>query len=448
MWKRIAAELPTYLDDDGLARYFPSSGSGSQGSEILTAYLLSITQEAGWALPDASRERMLNALQAYAEGRIQRDYAWLDRDDREVRRLAVIEALSRYGRTPVRSLDTIVIAPGKWPTSALLDWIAILQRTPQIGGGRQSLEQARQELRSRLDFSGATLKFRNEEGDGFWWLMAGADMNAARAVLAAMDDPGLREDLPRLLTGALGRQRQGHWSTTTANAWGALALRKFSARHEAEPVGGATRATLRQGGATSSASHAWGGAGRLQLPWKALAGLDSVAGDGLTIRHEGPGRPWVTMQSLAAVPLKAPYAAGYRLTRTVEPVDQKQPGRYSRGDILRIKLEIEARSDMGWVVVSDPVPAGATVLGSGLGRDSAIAAAGNRQKGSAWLAYEERSFDTYRAYYEWVPGGKFSIGYTVRLNNPGKFNLPPSRVEAMYAPELQAMTPVPVMEVQ
>jgi uncharacterized protein YfaS (alpha-2-macroglobulin family) len=47
-----------------------------------------------------------------------------------------------------------------------------------------------------------------------------------------------------------------------------------------------------------------------------------------------------------------------------------------------------------------------------------------------------------------VPGGKFSIGYTVRLNNPGKFNLPPSRVEAMYAPELQAMTPVPVMEVQ
>ena len=41
-------------------------------------------------------------------------------------------------------------------------------------------------------------------------------------------------------------------------------------------------------------------------------------------------------------------------------------------------------------VLSDPVPAGATVLGSGLGRDSAIAAAGAQPQGAALLAFEER----------------------------------------------------------
>ena len=29
-----------------------------------------------------------------------------------------------------------------------------------------------------------------------------------------------------------------------------------------------------------------------------------------------------------------------------------------------------------------------------------------------------------------------SLDYTVRLNNVGQFSLPPTRVEAMYAPEM------------
>ena len=52
------------------------------------------------------------------------------------------------------------------------------------------------------------------------------------------------------------------------------------------------------------------------------------------------------------------------------------------------------------------------------------------------MAYEERSFESYRAYYQFVPKGKFSASYTMRLNNAGEFKLPQTRVEAMYAPEM------------
>jgi len=147
----------------------------------------------------------------------------------------------------------------------------------------------------------------------------------------------------------------------------------------------------------------------------------------------------VTLQSLAAVPLKQPFAAGYRITRKVEAIEQKQAGVYTRGDVLRVTLDIDAQAEMTWVVVSDPVPGGATLLGSGLGRDSAIAQGKQeapRDRGMGWLAYEERSFEAYRAYYEAMPKGRTSISYTVRLNNAGEFNLPPTRVEAMYAPEM------------
>jgi uncharacterized protein YfaS (alpha-2-macroglobulin family) len=88
------------------------------------------------------------------------------------------------------------------------------------------------------------------------------------------------------------------------------------------------------------------------------------------------------------------------------------------------------------VVVDDPVPAGASILGGGLGRDSQIATAGERTTDFVRPAFEERSFDAFRAYYRFVPRGRWAVEYTLRLNNPGQFGLPATRVEAMYAPEM------------
>ena len=100
-----------------------------------------------------------------------------------------------------------------------------------------------------------------------------------------------------------------------------------------------------------------------------------------------------------------------------------------------LRLELEAQADMSWVVLSDPVPGGAAILGSGLGGDSAIATQTEQREGSAWLAYEERGFEAWRGYYQYLPRGKHVIEYTLRLNNPGRFQLPPTRAEAMYAPD-------------
>jgi alpha-2-macroglobulin len=68
-WQQIAAILPSHLDSDGLLKYFPAM---EQGSEVLTPYALSIAHEAGWEIPGAVRERMIQGLQRFVEGAIQR----------------------------------------------------------------------------------------------------------------------------------------------------------------------------------------------------------------------------------------------------------------------------------------------------------------------------------------------------------------------------------------
>ncbi|MDB5841364.1 MAG: alpha-2-macroglobulin N-terminal region family protein, partial [Herminiimonas sp.] len=410
--------------------YPPREGGGARGSDILTAYILAAAHESGFALPQQSRDRMLRGLSAFVEGKIMRDF-WSPKKDLEVRKLAALEALSRYGNAQPRMLGSIQIAPNLWPTSAVLDWMALLQRMDGLADRSVRLAEADSIIRARLNYQGTRSGFSSEADDYWWWLMASGDANANRLILTVLDSPSWRADLPRLASGSIARQQRGHWSTTGANVWGSLAIEKFSRKFESAAVSGVTTAAVAQG---STQQTGWK-AGAAETAAIRFAWPEQPA-ERLTLKHEGEGKPWVTLQSLAAVPLKAPVASGFQIRRTVVPLEQKQKGLLSRGDIVRIDLEVDAQGEMTNVVVSDPVPAGASVLGSGLGRDAVIGAGAQRPAGSAWLAYEERGFEAFRSYYEYVPKGKFSMSYRVRLNNAGVFNLPQTRVEAMYAPEM------------
>jgi len=299
------------------------------------------------------------------------------------------------------------------------------------------------------------MSFSTEKQDYLWWLMVSPDLNSVRVLRLLIDDPSFpAADAGRLARGALARQAEGRWKTTLANAWGVVALRHFQQRYEKDPVNGATVVKL----GAQEKSLAWANAkshanGDPTLGTPVGSGLDTgfswpAALTPLSLQHAGGGKPWAFVTSRAALPLEKPLFAGYSIKRTVTPVEQKNSGVWQRGDTYRVKLEIDAQADMTWVVVNDPVPAGATVLGSGLGGDSAQLASGEKKAGWQRPAFEERAFDGFRAYYSYVPKGKFSIEYTVRLNNPGRFEMPATRVEAMYAPEIFGELPVEKMEIK
>lgn len=427
-WDALMRRLPAYMDKEGLLKYFPSDRL--EGDDGLTAYILAIASEAGWPVGE-DQDRLLHALKLFAEGKLVR-YSALPTADLSIRKLQAIDALSRYGAARAEMLDSITVEPNLLPTSALLDWIGILKRTQGVRDAEGRTREALGLLRARLNFQGTTMGFSSERTDALWWLMISGDSNANRMLLAVMDRPEWREDIPRLVRGALGRQLSGHWNTTVANAWGVLAIEKFSSAFESTPITGST--TVRY--AREEQNVAWPRppeAPAVSLPWQ---GGEQM----LDLSHAGGGAPWVIVRATAALPLDKPLSTGFKVTRTVTSIEQHRRARFTRGDVVRVHLDLEAQSDMTWVVVDDPIPAGATVLGS-LGGQSQLLKRDDRQTGWAWLAFEERRFDSYRAYYRFVPKGHWTVEYTVRLNNPGTFQLPATRVEAMYAPEMLGEVP-------
>lgn len=429
MWKGVTNDLPSYLDSEGLVKYFPTC---SHGSEVLTSYVLSIAHEAGWEIPSDVKSRMLDGVSGFIDGRVIR-YSALPTADLSIRKMGAAEALSRYGMLEPSMLGSIAIEPNLWPTSAVIDWHNVLKRTQGIANREAALNDTQQILRSRLTFRGTTMGFSSETSDALWWLMLSGDVNAVRTVLSFLDNKGWSEDMPRLIRGAIARQHRGHWDLTVANAWGVLALEKFSQKFEPVAPTGTTFVAMDK----DRREHNWSAAPNgeaYKFTWPQGEGR-------LELSHKGAGKPWATVQSIAAIPITKPFENGYKIQKTVTPVLQREPGKWSVGDVVRVKIEVEAQSDMTWVTVSDPVPAGASILGTGLGRDSSILTQQERSTGWAWPVFEERSFEFFRAYYEFAPKGKWSVEYTMRLNNEGRYQLPETRVEALYSPEMSGEIP-------
>jgi len=426
-WAALVENLPTYLDGDGLAAFYPGM---RHGDIALTAYLLAISDASGRTLPVEARARMLKALGAFVDGRLAGERA----GSGNLRlRLAALHALARAGEATPGRLATVDPKPAEWPVAAIADWIEVLKRQPPGREREEALQAASESLKQRFNRRGRLLALSEAGREPAWWMMNSADTSAVRALLAVQDVPAWKPDMAALAEGVLARQDRGRWDTTTANAWGLLAMQGYARRFEARAPQGVTRLDLDgTPGQVDWSRHPTGSGVQFAL---------NGASQALAVDHAGAGAPYLTTLVTAAVPLQAPREQGYRLQRQLIPVAQAEPGRWHVGDVVRVKLDVEARDDLGWVVIDDPVPAGASVLGGGLRRDSALLTAGESRTGWAWPVWEERRFDRFLAYYERVPRGTFSLEYTLRLNTPGRFQLPASRIEAMYAPEVFAEQP-------
>ncbi|MGE5084676.1 MAG: alpha-2-macroglobulin family protein, partial [Bacillota bacterium] len=410
-WKKIEQKLSLYMDGKGLLKYFPSEYGA--GSVQLTAYVLSVAHEAGLKFSDANEVRLLDALEAYAEGRIK-DSTETGRVDEVIKKVSAFEALSRYRKFNVGLLDTVKFEGTQWPLATLTEWYEIHRWEKDIPQREAKLAQLESLLANRFYFSAKRLMLRNEAADSMPWLMRDSDGAILKLILATVDDPKWRDSIPRLMQGSLTRQRRGAWALTTTNAWGRLALNKFDTKFQKEKVDGTFATSL--------------GSDTQKQPWKQSTVLHfdfplKEKSGTLILNQTGSGKPWMTVSSKAALAVTKPTFAGFTIDRKIIPLEQKTKGRWSVGDIAQVELTVTAKAPQAWVVVEDPLPISASVLEA----SSATAT--------------ERKEELVRFYFDWLPGGTQTVSYKIRLNQAGTYQLPSSRIEAMYSPDIYGELP-------
>jgi len=422
----ILNELPSYLDADGLLKYFPNS---PWGDEILTATVLVLLHEAGWKIPKDSFERMKTGLNRYLDGNLIR-YRQYDFNDSLLRRIQILESLSRYESVGFRlsGLDPDIKL---LPNSTLLQWIQLLKRETGFPSQKAFLQKAEENLRARLNLQGSEMTLQDKRGD-LWWLMRDKDLDSATFISYASESDLYKQDLGRLIQGFTSRMKNGRFSTTLANSFAYLSMKKLSNTVEKEKVSGVTKVNL--------------GSMERNINWESLSDfsssfpLNQIRDGQLQILHEGEGKPWAFVSTEAAIPLKKSIENGIRIRKEITPLMQKVSGKWSVGDVAKIRIQFELSTSRTWIVLQDPIPTGSVILGTGLGRNPDFREASTSDS-SYYLSFQERGFSSYKAYYEYLPGGKYFLEYNLRINQEGKFTLPPTRAEAMYSPDIYGEIP-------
>jgi len=430
-WDKLMDKLPSYMDENGFVKYFPSM---YYGSTTLTSYLLSISEESKYPIPESTKKSLENALNKFVTGEVVQK-GGLETADLTIRKLQSIEALTKINLNYSSLILTLKLNLNILPTSSLIDLWSILDNSKSITDKEDRIKQIENILKSRLNYQGTKITFSTEKNDFLYWLMISGDLNSIRFLNLIIKKDKWKQDIGKITKGVLQRQRNGIWDTTLANAWGVLTLEKFSREFEKDSLSGETKVSY-----TENYIHNWNsnskGSEKL-LKWD--QNIQNVS-----INHSGNGKPWVTVESKSVVNPEE-LSNGYTIKK--EYLDEKGNilNSFKQGDIVKIRLKVKSDSDMTWVVINDPIPAGSTILSGGLQDSESIRLSERLSNISS--TFEERTFTAYKLYYEYMSEGEYIIEYTIRLNQTGVFNSPETRIEAMYSPDMYGEFPNPIIRV-
>ncbi|MFQ6100106.1 MAG: hypothetical protein ACE5OS_02575 [Anaerolineae bacterium] len=232
----------------------------------------------------------------------------------------------------------------------------------------------------------------------------------------------------------LMRQRQGaSWGTTQETAFALLALSDYVVASR-ESAADYTYEVHLNGELLHSGPLSSGQA-VITIPTASLRpGRNRVR-----ILKRGEGPLYYTLLSRMYVARERIKAAGaISVTREyLDPTTGRPISSVTRGDLVQVRLTVEAPEEMWYVIVEDPLPAGFEGLNERLATTSFVAGEG---EGRHWREYgynrKDVLDDRVVFFNTQLERGRHVYTYLARATHDGDFHVLPVQVYLMYAPEV------------
>ncbi len=427
---KLLNEINLYLDDNGFLKYFPSS---QEGSPMLTAYVLDITNLNGFELPYHIIQRTTDALMNFVIGKIYRKNVYIQ-TTQNLERLYALFVLSKYDKTRSSELLNAIK-----PEVSLLSLSSIID-VAGVAGKNKELENA---IFSFFTEKSGAYFLKSDDRNRYWWLMRSEDEAFARTLIYLLRTDADETKLGKMANGLINRfEKGGYLYNTTANAYAAVALRLFAKRFKTNFEKSSLMVSLGCNYFTENVDDTF----------KTKSFLFDITKDGKIIGGETAagckeGKPeklvcednknsyWVKTLFIEKSPLTQPVFKGFKIKK--EYLDEKGliKKEFRQSDLVKVRITYEPDSHYSNIVLIDPLITGSQVMGR-IKKDAADSA------DYFWeYTYSDVRDGYIRTYYEYVYSDKIVFEYSVRLNTKGKFRLPPTRVELMYMPDIYGEIP-------
>jgi len=317
-------------------------------------------------------------------------------------------------------------------------------------------------LANRVAETAGAAHFAVSYGDGAH-LILHSDRRADAVILEALVGDQPRSDLvPKLVQGLLAHRKKGRWGNTQENVFVLLALDRYFQAFEKTTPDFVARAWL---GDRFAGEQEFRGRStdrrHVEVPMEALP----AGGADLVLAKEGPGRLYYRI-GLRYAPTSldlAPADHGFTVERAYEALDGKDDvrrdadgtWRVRAGARVRVRLSLVAPGRRYHVALVDPLPAGLEPLNPALATTGTLpkdgeelvplvaapGLGGPRRPGHwwwwlrPWFEHQNLRDERVEAFTSLLWEGVYTYSYVARATTPGRFVVPPTKAEEMYAPE-------------
>ncbi|MCX7944853.1 MAG: MG2 domain-containing protein [Deltaproteobacteria bacterium] len=428
-FNKLMDEINLYLDDNGLLKFYPTS---TEGSPVLTAYILDITRLNDFELPEYVILRTTEALRNFVLGRIYRRNIYIH-TTLNVEKIYALSVLAKYNdRNRSELLGQLNLDISLLSLSSLIDLSYVVEKKAEIHNA----------IMSYFTEKSGSYFLRSDKKNEYWWLMRSDDEAFAKTLIYLMQVNTDDTTIGKMANGLVRLfEKRGYLFNTTANAYASVALRLFAKRFNSEFHKSILSVHLDCSYFTETVDESFGEKTFLFD----IVGSNIIGGEilpdcpitnrGTLTLEDKKNSYWVKTTIMNRVNLSEPVFKGFRIKKEYLDENNQIKGVFKQSDLVKIRLTIEFDSYYNNVVLIDPIVTGAQVLGR-------ISKEWGQYENVVWdYTYSDIRDGYNRTYYEYVYGNKIIFEYSIRLNTRGRFNLPPTRVELMYMPDVYGELP-------
>ncbi len=300
-----------------------------------------------------------------------------------------------------------------------------------------------------------------EEAKPDYWNM-NTDIRTTAIVIWALSrlEPD-SELLPNAVRWLMAVRQEGYWESTQTTSWALLGLVEYM-RASGELQGDFSYSVYLNGQEWASGDVSQENIDESQKLQVEIARLLVDEANRLVIERHAPqadqsgeGELYYTAHLRYYLPAEQVQALdrGILVARQYSPVDA--PREYvdtaQVGDVVKVKLTLIAPTDLHYVVVEDPLPAGFEGVDLSLKTTSVVGEQPELRNLSAeeedywyrwygwgwwWFSHSEMRDEKMALFARYLPRGTYEYTYLIRAGVPGEFKVMPTTAYQMYFPEV------------
>ncbi len=306
-----------------------------------------------------------------------------------------------------------------------------------------------------------------EEAEPDYWNM-NTDVRTTAMVLWALarQNPG-SELLPNVVRWLMEVRQAGYWESTNTTSWSLMALVaymratgelqgqfSYTVSLNGEPLltGDVNADTIRRENSGDETQRAQVAVAQLFADQANRLIIERLPPSG---EQSGAGQLYYTAQLRTFVPVQDVQALdrGIIVARQYSLVEQPDTGvsQAAVGDTIRVKLTIVAPTDLYYVTVEDPLPAGCEAVDVTLNTTSVVGEAPTVRNLTAeqedswyrwygwgwwWFSHAEMRDEKVTLFSTYLPRGTYEYSYVMRASVPGVYNVLPATASEMYFPDV------------